>query len=166
MGVEALGMVLRRDTDLRVPTTIDTSPVALRDWEAAVGTRIAARARPHKLERGVLWVRAASAPWAQELALLADTIVQQLAARGINVRSLRFQVGEVAPLERPASRDEVRSSPPAVPLPSPVKQELARVHDHDLRRAIAEAAAKNLGWQVMRAKGTAPARRPAKRAKG
>lgn len=164
--METLGVVLRRETDLRVPPSIDTSPVALRDWEAAVGTRIAARARPHKLERGVLWVRAASAPWAQELALLADTIVQQLAARGVKVRSLRFQVGEVAPLERPASRDEVRSSPPAVPLPTSVKQELARVPDHDLRRAIAEAAAKNLGWQEMRSQETAPAFAPAKRAKG
>jgi hypothetical protein len=47
-----------------------------------------------------------------------------------------------------------------------VKQELARVHDDDLRRAIAEAAAKNLGWQVMRAKDTTPAQKQAKRAKG
>lgn len=150
IGLETLGALLRRDGDIRLPATVDASPVAPRDWEAAVGTRIAARARPFKLERGVLWVRTATATWAQELTLLADAILAQLAARGVRVKSLRFHVGRVDPPERPPSRSEVRTSPKPAPIPDTVATELARVGDDELRRAIAEAAAKNLGWQAAR----------------
>ena len=149
-GLETLGALLRRDGDIRLPATVDASPVAPRDWEAAVGTRIAARARPFKLERGVLWVRTASATWAQELTLLSEAILAQLAERGVRVRSLRFHVGRVDPPERPPSRSEVRTSPKPAPIPDTGATELARVDDDELRRAIAEAAAKNLGWQAAR----------------
>jgi hypothetical protein len=147
-GLEALGGVLRRDKDIKVPPRVESSPVAFRDWEAAVGSRIAARARPSRLERGVLQITTASATWAQELSLLGDAIVVQLRARGVSVNSLRFRVGKVEPPARPPSRDEVRVPPREVPLPQQVTAELIRVADPDLRDAIARAAAKNLGWQA------------------
>ncbi len=146
-AIEPLGAVLQRDTALRVPASVETSPIAYRDWEGAVGSRIAARARPVRIERGVLFVRTATATWAQELALLADPILAQLRARGIAVEALRFRVGPVEAPERPPARDEVRTEPPAVPLPPEVRAQLARVEDPELREAIAYAAAKNLGWQ-------------------
>src|SRR5678810_371252 len=93
-ALEPLGLVIQHDSTLRVPPAVETSPISFRDWEAAVGTRIAARARPIRLERGVLLVRTATATWAQELTLLADAIVEQLVKRGVPVRSLRFRVGE------------------------------------------------------------------------
>lgn len=148
-ALEPLGIVLRRDSDLRVPASIETSPIAYRDWEAAVGTRIAARARPIHLERGVLLVRTATATWAQELSMLSDAIITQLRGRSVKVDSLRFRVGQVEAPERPPARDEVRASPPEVPLPPAVKQEVERVADEELRAIIARAAAKNLGWQAM-----------------
>jgi hypothetical protein len=147
-ALEPLGLVLQRDSGLRVPGTVETSPIASRDWEAAVGSRIAARARPVRLDRGVLVVRTATATWAQELALLADQILAQLRARGVAVDSLRFRVGHVDAPERPPARSEVRTAPPEVPLPAAVKSEVERVADLDLREAIARAAAKNLGWQA------------------
>lgn len=153
--LEPLGAVVERDPTLKSEASKRAPPVATRDWEAAVGTRIAARARPTKLERGVLLVRAASATWAHELTLLADAIIEQLRARGVAVESLRFFVGSVDPPERPPWRKEVRTSPPEAPLPTDVRRELARVTDEDLRATIARAAAKNLGWQEQRA--TAPA---------
>jgi hypothetical protein len=145
--IEPIGNVLRRTRALKVPPSVDASPVSQRDWEAAVGSRIAARARPISLDRGVLLVRAANATWAQELSLLSDAIVEQLRARGIEVKSLRFRVGRVDPQERPPMRDEVRRSPPEAKLPAGLRTEIARVADEDLRTAIARAAAKNLGWQ-------------------
>lgn len=157
--MERLGSLLQRDDGIRVPESVDTSPIAFREWEAAVGTRIAARARPIKLDRGVLHVKAASSTWAQELALLGDAIAAQLRTRGIPVQSLRFRVGKVDPPERPPWRDEVRAEPPEAPLPPEVKKELARVADPGLRAAIAKAAAKNLGWQAAEA-----ARAPAENA--
>lgn len=162
VAIEPLGAVLRRDTDLRIPAAIDVAPIAFRDWEAAVGTRIAARARPVRLERGVLYVRAASSTWAQELALLADVIVTQLRARGLAVDSLRFRVGHVDAPERPPARQEVRTSPPEVPLPAAVREEVARVADPELREAIARAAAKNLGWQKALAEEPKPKPPPAR----
>ena len=148
LGLEPLGLVLSRERGLRVPDSIETTPIAARDWEAAVGSRIAARARPVRIDRGVLVVRTATATWAQELALLSDAILQQLRGRGIAVDALRFRVGHVEAPERPPSRAEVRATPPEVPLPPDIKAEVARVADPELRDAIAHAAARNLGWQA------------------
>lgn len=147
-ALEPLGLVLQRDSSLRVPATVETSPISARDWEAAVGTRIAARARPLRLERGVLLVLTATSTWSQELALLADAIIAQLRGRSVKVTSLRFRVGQVDAPERPPTRDEVRTSPPEVSLPPAVLREVARIADPELRAAIARAAAKNLGWQA------------------
>jgi hypothetical protein len=146
-GLIPLGFVIQADSKLRVPASIEASPIAFRDWEAAVGTRIAARARPIKLERGVLLVRAASSTWAQELALLSEAIITQLRGRNLDVDSLRFRVGQVDAPERPPSREEVRISPAAVALPPTVATQIAQVEDPELRAILARAAAKNLGWQ-------------------
>jgi hypothetical protein len=146
-GLTPIGFVIQADSKLRVPASIEASPIAYRDWEAAVGTRIAARARPIKLERGVLLVRTASSTWAQELALLSDAILTALRGRGIAADSLRFRVGQVDAPDRPPSREEVRVSPAPVPLPNAVALQIAHVDDAELRAIIAVAAAKNLGWQ-------------------
>jgi hypothetical protein len=148
MGIEPLGRVLARDAAIRVPDSIETSPISARDWEAAVGSRIAARARPIRIDRGVLLVLVATATWAQELALLSEAILLQLRGRGVVVESLRFRVGTVEAPARPPSRTEVRTSPPAVQLPPAVKNAVSEVADLELRDAIARAAAKNLGWQA------------------
>ncbi len=149
-GIEPLGAVMQRDATLTHAASTQAPPISPHDWESAVGTRIAARARPVRLERGVLLVRAATATWSQELTLLADVIVAQLRARGVAVDSLRFRVGSVDPPERPPSRQEVRTSPPSAPLPPEVSLELRHIADPDLREVIARAAAKNLGWQTQR----------------
>lgn len=146
-GLIPLGFVIQADSALRVPASIEASPIAFRDWEAAVGTRIAARARPIKLERGVLLVRAASSTWAQELALLSEAILTALRERNVAVDSLRFRVGQVEAPERPPAREEVRISPAAVPLPPTVATQIEQVEDPELRAILARAAAKNLGWQ-------------------
>jgi nitroreductase len=155
-ALEPIGGVIARDRELRVPGAQGGSPVSPRDWEAAVGSRIAARAQPVLLERGVLLVRAATSTWAQELTLLADAIVEQLRGRGLSVRLLRFRVGPVEAPERQAAREPPRREPPLVPLPLVVREELARVGDAELREAIARAAGKNLGWQAMNATARAP----------
>jgi len=161
--LEPLGMVLIRDAALRVPATVETSPIPARDWEAAVGSRIAARARPVRLDRRVLVVRTATATWAQELALLADAILLQLRGRGIAVDALRFRVGPVDAPERPPTRNEVRVAPPAVALPASLEAEVERVPDLELRAIIAHAAAKNLGWQSIRERSRAPLTHPGER---
>ncbi len=156
-GIEPLGAVLDRANEILPPTSgapDARAPVSARDWEAAVGTRIAARAMPAKLDRGVLHVRVASATWAQELSLLGEPILAQLRARGVRVDVLRFRVGHVEVPERSKTReDHVRTSPPAVPLPPKLAEEVASVPDEELRAAIRHAAEKNLGWQRMNNRG-------------
>ena len=126
------------------------APVSARDWEAAVGSRIATRAMPAKLDRGVLHVRVTSSTWAQELSLLSDPILAQLRARGVPVDSLRFRVGKVDVPDRAKVRDDhVRTSPAPVALTPSLYAEVARVPDAELRDAIRHAAEKNLGWQRM-----------------
>jgi hypothetical protein len=157
-GLEQLGVVLERASEVLPPKTAPDAraPVSARDWEAAVGTRIAARALPAKLDRGVLHVRVASATWAQELSMLSEPIVAQLRARGVPVEALRFRVGTVEAPERSKTREEhVRTEPPRVPLPANVAGEVARVRDAELREAIRHAAEKNLGWQRMRSRASA-----------
>ncbi|WP_437957972.1 DUF721 domain-containing protein [Sorangium sp. So ce119] len=151
-GMERLGALIQRGSSLAAPAEVDTAPMPFRDWEAAVGSRIAARARPLKLERGVLHVRAASSTWAQELSMLGDAITTQLRARGLPVQSLRFRVGKVDPVARPPWREEVRPAPKEAPLPVEVRRELGKVPDPELRDAIAKAAARNLGWQEAEAR--------------
>ncbi|WP_437724385.1 DUF721 domain-containing protein [Sorangium sp. So ce861] len=157
-GIERLGALIQRGSSLSAPMEVDTAPMPFRDWEAAVGSRIAARARPLKLERGVLHVRAASSTWAQELSMLGDVITAQLRARGLAVQSLRFRVGKVEPVARPPWREEVRPAPKEAPLPSDVRRELGKVADPELRDAIAKAAARNLGWQEAEGRASAVAR--------
>ncbi|KYF86440.1 hypothetical protein BE17_44575, partial [Sorangium cellulosum] len=141
-GIERLGAMIQRESSLSAPAEVDTAPMPFRDWEAAVGSRIAARARPLKLERGVLHVRAASSTWAQELSMLGDAITTQLRARGLPVQSLRFRVGKVEPVARPPWREEVRPAPKEAPLPFEVRRELGKVADPELRDAIAKAASR------------------------
>ncbi len=151
-GIEPLGALLERTNEILPPRGAPgaRAPVSARDWEAAVGTRIAARAMPAKLDRGVLHVRVASATWAQELSLLGEPILAQLRARGVHVEALRFRVGHVEVTERSKTReDTVRTSPPAVALPPKLAEEVASVRDEELRASIRHAAEKNLGWQRM-----------------
>lgn len=152
-GVEQLGAVLDRASDILPPRDVrePRAPVSARDWEAAVGTRIAGRTLPLKLDRGVLHVRVAGSTWAQELSLLCEPIIAQLRARGVQVDTLRFRAGHVDAPERSKTREEtVRTSPPAVELPPALSKDVEGVQDAELRDAIRLAAQKNLGWQRMR----------------
>src|SRR5262249_46212213 len=80
---ERVGEVLSRSSPHAGAMRDAPLPLAL--WELTVGTRIAARTRPLRLEGGVLLVRVATAAWAHELAFLAPEIATRLAQRGVPV---------------------------------------------------------------------------------
>ena len=122
-------------------------PIPMRDWRLAVGPRIADRALPMTLDRGVLTVRVATSVWANELSMLAPELIARLLARGFAVKELRFRVG---PLDLPADPTEKRAYrkvPPPAKLAPEIKASLAKVEDDDLRATIERAAAANLAWQ-------------------
>lgn len=146
-GVETLGAVIIRDRAFAAIVAQPLSPIPEKSWEIAVGTRIAARAKPHRLERGVLTVVAATSAWASELSLLAEPIVAQLRRLGIDVASLRFKVGTIEAPPPPARRPP-KLVPHPVPLEPAMGAKLADVPDDDLRAAIERAARTMLAYQT------------------
>jgi len=124
-------------------------PIEAALWRAAVGARIAERARPVVLENGVLLLRVPSSVWAHELSLLADEVCGRLRDRGIDARQLRFRVGQVPPVDRPPERRVARTVPTTFVVPPDVTLALGAVTDEALRECIAGAAAANLAWQTM-----------------
>lgn len=129
-------------------------PIPLARWRAAVGPRIADRARPVALERGMLIVKAVTSVWANELAMLSPQIIAKLAEPsadglpGIEIKGLRFRVGPLDVIEGIPQRRDYRQIPPPVPLGPELERSLAAVEDDDLRSLIESAARSNLAWQT------------------
>ena len=67
-------------------------------WPELVGERVAARAWPDGLSKGVLWVRVANSSWLNELSFLRDDII----ARADEIS--RWIVAEGSPLALPDGR--------------------------------------------------------------
>lgn len=122
-------------------------PIPLAEWRAAVGPRIAERARPFALERGVLVVKVATSVWASELQMLAPELTLRLKQRGFAIDSLRFRVGALDPIDRPPERRAYRKVPPPAPLGPELSELVGKIEDEELRDAIQQAARANLAWQ-------------------
>ncbi len=142
--MDKLGAILGHTKAIQPPKNVPQAPVTPIDWEAAVGSRIATKAQPHRLERGVLTVRVTSAAWANELSLLADDILRQLRERGLPVEQLRFKVGKVRPHGPRRLHEQKVAPPPNAPLPEALRGSVESVEDDDLRRALVDAARKTL----------------------
>jgi hypothetical protein len=145
-GLETLGTVIVRAAPDQPPHR-GPSPLPLWLWQEAVGARIARRARPVRLERGVLTVRAATSVWAQELTFLAPTIIAQLSSLGLAVKSVRFSVGTVDQLPNEAKALPARTPHIERPLGQDLNGAIQKVEDTGLRAVIARAARANLAWQ-------------------
>lgn len=142
---EALEEVLGRAGEDRFAKS--RPPISVRAWRAAVGPRIADRARPVAIERGVLVVKVATSVWANELSMLAPELMARLAEHGHVVQSLRFKVGALEREERPPERRAFRKVPAPKPLSPELSSVVARVADDELRATIEQAARANLAWQ-------------------
>gem|GEM_PF-288815 len=123
------------------------APIPMRDWKAAVGPRIADRAHPMQLDRGVLIVKVATSVWATELQMLAPELVARLRVRGYAIDALRFRVGPLDTPERPPERRTYRKVPPPAPLGPGLRASIQEVPDEELRAVIERAASANLAWQ-------------------
>ena len=149
---EGIDAILERAGDSRFAKR--PIPVPMQVWVRAVGHRIADRARPSKLERGVLTVRVPSSVWASELSMLAASVVSRLRDAGIEVTDLRFRVAEVEPPPRPPERrpaDPFRGALSApLPLPRELEANLALIEDEELRDVLRRSASHSLAWQSNR----------------
>jgi hypothetical protein len=146
--MERLGQTLRGALSAAGVPDAGALADVTRAWPLAVGDAIARAAWPSRIARdGTLLVTTSSATWAFELGLLADEILEKLAAA----------VGEGAPTALRFSPGAVPAPPaadlPAEPPPGPavdaetrrLADELTRgMTDDDLRDTIARAAAASL----------------------
>jgi hypothetical protein len=116
-------------------------------WYGAVPDRVAERARPVRLNDGVLLVHVASSTWSHELSYLKEELVRacRKAAPLAKVRDIRFKVDKLPP--RPIRPDGRAPREPRVlephevaKLPEDVGRALARIGDDRVRAAVAEAA--------------------------
>jgi predicted nucleic acid-binding Zn ribbon protein len=144
--MDKLDSILATARSVKPPPNIPQPPIDPRLWEEAVGTRIANRAQPLRLERGILSVRVATSAWANELSLLADDILAQLTAAGVEASSLRFSVGRVRQTNRRRGKAR-KAAPPDAKLPEKLEAPIASIEDDDLKRAVGDAAAKSLSMK-------------------
>ena len=142
--MEKLAAILAHTAAVKVPKSVTAPPVSTAQWEQAVGTRIARRAQPLRIERGVLYVRVTSAAWANELSLLSADILTQLEEAGVAASSLRFSVGPIETRARGPRGIPQRAAAPEARLPTELSPVVDQVEDDSLRKAIREAAAKSL----------------------
>lgn len=156
---EPLEMVLERAGENRFAKR--QLPVPLAVWRVAVGPRIADKARPIALERGVLVVKVTTSVWANELSMLAPKILEKLAQSlpALAVKSLRFRVGPLDVQEGIPEKRVYRRVPPPATLQPDMERALATVEDDELRALIASAAARNLAWQTPPPSGGRPGAR-------
>lgn len=144
-NVERVGAVIVRDALFKKLVEDTYAPIPPEAWETAVGSKIALRTRPYRIDRGTLHVMVSSSAWAQELSLLSETILRKLRDMKHEVGSLRFRVGSIEGTLRP-TRVEQRTAMLPVPLPDEVQNALVAIGDVELRAALAIAAARNLGF--------------------
>jgi hypothetical protein len=128
-------------------------------WRRLLGDRIARRTEPGGLSGGVLTIYVASAPWAQELSLLTNELLERLKPLNLTIASVRFRVRQQ--IQSTAAQTKRRPAARAQ-LPSELRERVESVEDPELRRVIADAAELWLGRQAkLSAKSSAPAPRSA-----
>jgi hypothetical protein len=117
-------------------------------WPAAVGAVIARNAWPRRLAPdGTLHVATASATWANELALLADELLERLRERlGPDApTALRCAVGPVPEAATEASSDGARTELEITPEAAAAAAAVASaIEDPGLRELVARAARASL----------------------
>lgn len=141
-------------------------PIPAAEWRAVVGPRIADRARPIAIERGVLVVRVTTSVWANELQMLAPELLRRLVERGFAIAELRFRVGPLDFEERPPERRAYRKIPGPAPLAPELERSIQEIEDTELRDAISAAARANLAWQTQIAPSATGAKRGARAPRG
>ena len=129
-------------------------------WRRLLGDRVARRTEPGALSGGVLTIYVASAPWAQELSLLSNELLERLKPLQLRIASLRFRVRQQIQAS-PGGRLKPRPAARAA-LPAELAARVRAVEDPELRQVIADAAELWLGRIAkLSAKSAAPAPRSA-----
>jgi hypothetical protein len=114
----------------------------------ALPPRILRNARPVKLMRGALIVHTSNSAWANTLQLECESLLAKIkrVVPDSRIRKLVFRAGPMpdAALPMPHTPLVKNGGIPLKELPDEVGRELARIHNDDLREAVARAASVGL----------------------
>lgn len=142
-GVEpARGWALMRPALKRLKLDkIIESYLAMRAFDLVYGGVVRHRARAERYARKVLFIRAESSAWVQELSFLKEEILKKLnrTVGGLEIKDLRFTVGPIDDL--PTWETPPPAPPPERPpyAPDPrVAGALTQVEDKELRERLAD----------------------------
>jgi hypothetical protein len=107
-------------------------------WDQAVGSAIAARARPLRLMGGVLTITVTGGPWMQQLSFMKNELCERINSLlgEERVKEIVLRAGRLHQDHQPA---EAPRSPPK-PLSSlqqeQISQQVSAVEDAELRRSL------------------------------
>lgn len=123
-------------------------------FTSTMPARLVANARPVRFDRGTLYVNVATPAWANELTLLAPTMLARIRERlpTIPVQRLRFRTGPLPDVElRPPEVIEHVAPVPHARLSPELAGAVARIHDDGLRDGVLRAAATSIARAEARA---------------
>lgn len=127
----------------------------LADWEAAVGPRIAAHARPSHIDNHRLTVVTESPVWNQQLSLMAPELLRCIARRfgpGI-VTALYFVTGRIEPQPQPAAPPCAEAEFPLA-IPPPLETDLTAIPDGEVRKSVRGLILAALADEARRGRGS------------
>jgi hypothetical protein len=114
----------------------------------ALSPRILRNARPVKLFKGTLVVNTSNSAWANSLQLESESLIAKLkrAAPEARIRKLVFRAGPLpdAAIPLPHTPLVPNTGIPLKELPEEIARELARIHNDELREAVAKAISMGL----------------------
>jgi predicted nucleic acid-binding Zn ribbon protein len=115
-------------------------------WDSAVGTQIAAKARPVNFRDGVLTVMVSNAPWMQQLSFLKKGLIEKVnAALGEDlVREIYLKAGMPDRLQKDPRPAKKAARPLTAAETERIDKETADIDDPELREAIASLLTKHL----------------------
>ncbi len=122
---------------------------AINVWNSVVGEHVSQHAQPEFIRNKILFVRATSPPWMQQLSYMSKGIIEALNERlGMSiVEEIRFKLGEVDPQGKPIPTPS-RSSHPTPPsdkrTTKKIEKTLSPIRDRETREILGRLILKGL----------------------
>ncbi len=119
----------------------------INSWNHAVGKAVAEQTRPRRVRDGVLEVNVSNSVWMQQLHFMKGLILQKLDPKGIQIREIRFFVGDVAgEPEEDAMEEPVRTHFEELPAKEKerIAREVAHLQDPEMRDILSRLFARGL----------------------
>ncbi len=124
-------------------------------WNNAVGKAVAEQTRPRRVRDGVLEVNVGNSVWMQQLQFMKGLILKKLDPKGVQIREIRFFIGDIAGEPGEEGREEpVRKHFEELPAAEKerIAREVAHLPDPEMREIMSRVFARSLAAEKYRRK--------------